>query len=200
MMENWQTRPAGITKAGHAPVTGGDERASIDHEEIVVTRALACGSSSDSGLLAALTSGALRTWQKCLIAMLTKTFNDVVRLAFASTPRELLDALAPLPHGVRYGVACDLEDGGTAHRYDNPSERAYYLCLHDRGFLVWRWNYVASYEEAGRLLAMVNSLGSELNGEIASRIFSRATRRPIELPVPELEPRPIPNTTRMGFA
>lgn len=120
--------------------------------------------------------------------MFTKTFNDVVRLAFACTARELGDALAPLPHGVRYGVACDLECEGTAHRYDTPRERAFFLSHHERGILVWRWNYIASYEEAGKLLAMAIALGSRLNGDAASRIFSKATRRPIELPVPALEP------------
>jgi len=120
--------------------------------------------------------------------MFTKTFNDVVRLALASTPGELGDALAPLPHGVRYGVACDLEGEGTAHRYDSPRERAFYLSRHESGVLVWRWNYVATYEEAGKLLAMAIALGGALNGQAASRIFSKATRRPIELPVPTLEP------------
>lgn len=125
------------------------------------------------------------------MAMFTKTFNDVVCLALACTPRELGDALAPLPHGVKYGVACDLEDAGRAHRYDSPRERAYYLTRHDRGVIVWRWNYIASYEEAGKLLAMAIAFGNQLNGKVASRIFSKATRRPIELPVPTLEPHPI---------
>ncbi len=122
--------------------------------------------------------------------MFTKTFNEVVRLVLASTPGELGDALAPLPHGVRYGVACDLEGEGMAHRYDSPRERAFYLTPHERGVLVWRWNYVASYEEAGKLLAMAIALGSAMNGQAASRIFSKATCRPIELPVPTLEPHP----------
>ena len=124
-------------------------------------------------------------------AMFTKTFNDVVRLALASTPGELREALAPLPHGVRYGVACDLEDAGRAHRYDSPRECAYYLKNHDRGVLVWRWKYIASYEEAGKLLAMAISLGERLNGEAANEIFSKATQRRIDLPVPALEPHPM---------
>src|SRR5262245_12522287 len=108
--------------------------------------------------------------------MFAKAFNDVVRLAIASTPRELGDALTPLPHGVKYGVACDLEDEGRAHRYDRARERAYYLRRHDQGVVVWRWNYVASHAEAGRLLAIVLSLGAPLNGEVASRVFMQATR------------------------
>lgn len=123
--------------------------------------------------------------------MYSKTFNDVVRLALASTPRELGEALAPMPHGVRYGVACDLEVTGSAHRYDSPRECAYFLNTHDQGVLVWRWNFIASYEEAGKLLAMAISHGDRLNSEVASRIFSKATRRQIQLPVPTLEPRPI---------
>jgi hypothetical protein len=124
-------------------------------------------------------------------AMFTKNFNDVVRLAVASTPWELRQALAPLPHGVRYGVACDLEEAGRAHRYDSSRECAYFLSSHDRGVLVWRWKYVASYEEAGKLLAMAISLGDRLNGEAANQIFSKATRRRVDLPIPTLEPHPI---------
>ncbi len=131
--------------------------------------------------------------------MFTKTFNDVVRLAFASTPRDLDNALAPLPHGVRFGVACDLESGDTAHRYDSPHERAFFVRHHECGILVWRWNYIASYEEAGKLLAMAIAYGGNLNGEVASRIFSKATHRPVEWPIPALESRPISNTIRMGF-
>jgi hypothetical protein len=123
--------------------------------------------------------------------MFRKVFNDVVQLALASTPDELGQALAPMPHGVRYGVVCDLEETGSAHRYDSARERAYYLKSLDHGVLVWRWNYIASYEEAGRLLALAVSHGDRLNGAVANRIFSKATRRPIELPIPALESRAI---------
>jgi len=124
--------------------------------------------------------------------LFTKTFNDVVRLALASTPNELGEALAPLPHGVRYGVACDLDQAGRAHRYDCPRECAYYVSSHDHGVQVWRWQYVASHDEAGRLLAMVVSLGAPLTGETASRIFAQATHRRVELPIATLEPHRIP--------
>ena len=122
-----------------------------------------------------------------LFTMFAKAFNDVVRLAIASTPQELGEALSPLPHGVKYGVACDLDDAGRAHRYDRSRERAYYLSRHDQGVLVWRWNYVASYAEAGRLLAMVHSLGVPLNGQVASRVFTQATNRRIERPAPPMD-------------
>jgi hypothetical protein len=121
--------------------------------------------------------------------MFAKSFNDVVRLAIANTPGELVEALSPLPHGVRYGVACDLEDAGRAHRYDRSRERAYYVSRHDQGVVVWRWNYVASYAEAGRLLAMVRSLGAPLNGQVASRLFTQATHRVVERPAPQLDTR-----------
>ena len=122
-----------------------------------------------------------------LAAMFAKAFNDVVRLAIANTPSELAEALSPLPHGVRYGVACDLDDAGRAHRYDRSRERAYYLSRHEQGVLVWRWNYVASYAEAGRLLTIVLSLGVPLNGQVASRVFTQATSRRIERPAPQLD-------------
>ena len=124
-----------------------------------------------------------------LAAMFAKAFNDVVGLAIANTPGELVEALSPLPHGVKYGVACDLDDAGRAHRYDRSRERAYYLSRHDQGVVVWRWNYVASYAEAGRLLAMVLSLGVPLNGQVASRVFTQATSRRIERPAPLVDTR-----------
>ena len=120
-------------------------------------------------------------------AMFAKAFNDVVDLAIASTPGELVEALSPLPHGVKYGVACDLDDEGRAHRYDRARERAYYLRRHDQGVVVWRWNYITSYAEAGRLLAMVLSLNIPLNGRVASRMFTQATRRRIERPAPHVD-------------
>jgi hypothetical protein len=113
--------------------------------------------------------------------MYAKAFNDVVRLAVAYSPADLGEALSPLPHGVRYGVACDLNESGRAHRYDPVRERAYYIDRHEPGFAVWRWNDVASDAEASRLLGMILSLGVPLDGEVASRVFTQATRRAIGL-------------------
>ena len=124
-----------------------------------------------------------------LRAMFAKAYNDVVWLAFANTPSDLGEALSPMPHGVKYGVACDLNDAGQAHRYDRARERAYFLSRQDEGVLVWRWNYVASYGEAGRLLAMVLSLGAPLNGHTASRVFTQATNRRVDCPVPTVDAR-----------
>jgi hypothetical protein len=113
--------------------------------------------------------------------MYAKAFNDVVRLAVAYSPADLGEALSPLPHGVRYGVACDLDEAGRAHRYDPVRARAYYIDRHEPGFAVWRWSHVATYAEAGRLLAMVLSLGVPLDGDVASRVFTQATRRTVGL-------------------
>jgi hypothetical protein len=113
--------------------------------------------------------------------MYAMAFNDVVRLAVAYRPADLGEALSPLPHGVRYGVACDLDEAGRAHRYDPVRERAYYIDRRDPGIAVWRWNHVETDAEAGRLLAMVLSLGVPLDGDVASRVFIQATRRAIRL-------------------
>jgi hypothetical protein len=112
--------------------------------------------------------------------MYARAFNDVVRLAVAYTPADLGEALTPLPHGVRYGVACDLDEVGRAHRYDPVRERAYYIDRLEPGFAVWRWSDVATDAEAGKLLSIVLSLGVPLNGEVASRVFTQATRRAID--------------------
>ena len=127
-----------------------------------------------------------------LTAMFTRKFNDVVQLAIAKTPQELGEALASLPHGVRYGVACDLDKDGRAHRYDRPRECAYFASGHDHGVLVWRWRYIASYEEAGRLLSMVVSLGAPLTGDAATRIYAMATNRRVDWPIAALESRRVP--------
>jgi hypothetical protein len=112
--------------------------------------------------------------------MFARTFNDVVRLAVAYTPADLGEALSPLPHGVRYGVACDLDEAGRAHRYDPVCERAYYISRLEPGFAVWRWSHVASDAEAGRLLSLVLTLGVPLDGDVASRVFTQATRRGVD--------------------
>ncbi len=111
-------------------------------------------------------------------------FNDVVRLVVATTARELETVLGYLPHGVRYGIVQDLEDFGEAHRFESLRHCAYFLARHDQGIQVWRWNYVASPEEACRLRSLVASLEEPLDGRVAGRIFEQATHRRLSNPRP----------------
>lgn len=111
-------------------------------------------------------------------------FNDVVRLVVATTARELEIVLGYLPHGVRFGIAHDLEEFGEAHRFESLRHCAYFLTRHEEGIQVWRWNYVASPAEACRLRSLVSLLDEPLDGRAAGRIFEQATYRSLSKPRP----------------
>jgi hypothetical protein len=108
--------------------------------------------------------------------MVETVFNKVVHLLVATTAGELDAVLGTLPHGVRFGVAQQLDEAGEAHRYESARHCAYYLRRHPDGFLVWRWFYIASPLEAKYLQAMVQSFEGRLDGESATQIFEAATR------------------------
>jgi hypothetical protein len=116
--------------------------------------------------------------------MVETVFNKVVHLLVATTAGELEAVLGTLPHGVRFGVAHQLEETGEAHRYESARHCAYYLRRHPDGILVWRWCYVASPLEAKYLQAMIQSLEGRLDGKSATRIFEAATRRSASQPRP----------------
>lgn len=117
--------------------------------------------------------------------MVETVFNKVVHLLVATTAGELEAVLGTLPHGVRFGVAHQLDRIGEAHRYESARHCAYYLRRDDDRILIWRWCYVASPLEAKNLQAMVQSLGRPLDGKSAARIFEQATRRSIPDPRPQ---------------
>ncbi len=116
--------------------------------------------------------------------MVETVFNKVVHLLVATTASELEAVLGTLPHGVRFGVAHQLDETGEAHRYESARHCAYYLRRHPEGILVWRWCYVASPLEAKYLQAMIHSLEGRLDGESATRAFEAATRRSVSQPRP----------------
>ena len=109
--------------------------------------------------------------------MIETVFNKVVHLLVATTAGELEAVLGTLPHGVRFGVAQQLDESGEAHRYESDRHCAYYLRRHPEGFLVWRWCHVATALEAKCLQAMIQSLEGPLDGESATQVFEAATRR-----------------------
>jgi hypothetical protein len=117
-------------------------------------------------------------------AMIETVFNKAVHLLIATTAGELEAVLGTLPHGVRFGVAHQLDQAGEAFRYESARHCAYYLRRHEEGIQVWRWCYIASMLEAKYLQAMVQSLGKPLDGASASRIFEQATRRSVSNPRP----------------
>lgn len=110
--------------------------------------------------------------------------NKVVRLVLATTAKEFEAVLASLPHGVRFGVAHQLDETGEAHRYECSRHCAYYLYRQEQGIEVWRWSYIASEREAERLRALIASLGRPLNAGLADLVFVHATRRSVDNPRP----------------
>ena len=116
--------------------------------------------------------------------MLDSAINKVVRLMVPTTTEQLDRALESLPHGVRYGMLCDLEEARQAYRYDAAVHTAYYLSVQSNRILIWRWSYIATEQEANRLGTMIMSLDGPLDAHRANRLFEYATHRCVSNPRP----------------
>jgi hypothetical protein len=116
--------------------------------------------------------------------MLDSAINKVVRLTIPTTSEQLDLALGSLPHGVRFGVLCELEEAGEAYRYDVAVHCAYYLRVQSARIMIWRWSNVATEQEASRMHAMITSLDGPLDVHRANRIYEYATRRSVSNPRP----------------
>jgi hypothetical protein len=110
-------------------------------------------------------------------AMTETIFNKVVHLILATTAGELKAVLGSLPHGIRLGVAHQLEMAGEAFRYESFRHCAYYLRRQRPGFFIWRWCYIASQPEANRLHAAIASFEAPLSADAARWAFEQATGR-----------------------
>jgi hypothetical protein len=117
--------------------------------------------------------------------MLDSPINKVVRLTIATTSEQLQRILATVPHGVRFGVARDLDETGEAFRFESSRHCAYYLRRLETGIVVWRWSYVASDREALRLRALIASLEGSLSPRRANSVFEHATQRSVSNPRPK---------------
>jgi hypothetical protein len=115
-------------------------------------------------------------------AMTDIALNKVVRLVLATTAREFEAVLVSLPHGVRFGVAHQLDETGEAFRYECSRHCAYYLYRQEQGIEVWRWSYIASEREAYRLRVSIASLERPLDAGLADRVFEHATGRSVDSP------------------
>jgi hypothetical protein len=116
--------------------------------------------------------------------MVETVFNKVVHLLVATTAGELEAVLGTLPHGVRFGVAHQLDETGEAYRYEIARHCAYYLRRHPDGILIWRWCDVASLLEAQCLQALIHSLETPLDGKSATQVFEAVTLRSASHPRP----------------
>jgi hypothetical protein len=117
-------------------------------------------------------------------AMTETVFNKVIHMILATTCEELKAVLGSLPHGVRFGVARQLDEVGEAYRYESSRHCAYYLIRHEQGVLIWRWCYIATPLESRRLQATIASRETPLDGGLASRMFESATFRSVDNPRP----------------
>jgi hypothetical protein len=116
--------------------------------------------------------------------MLDSAINQVVRLTVPTTIEQLDQALESLPHGVRYGILCDLEEAGQAYRYEAAVHCAYYLSVQGARIMIWRWSYIATEQEANRLGTMIMSVDGPLDAQRATRLFEYATHRSVSNPRP----------------
>ena len=116
--------------------------------------------------------------------MLDSAINKVVRLTVPTSTEQLDRALESLPHGVRFGILCDLEEAGQAYRYDAAVHCAYFLSVQSARIMIWRWSYIATEQEANRLRAMIMSLDRALDAHRANRLFEYATHRSVSNPRP----------------
>jgi hypothetical protein len=116
--------------------------------------------------------------------MTDTAINNVVRRMLATTAEEFDTVLASLPHGVRFGVAHQIDETGEAYRYECSRHCAYYLVRQEPGIEIWRWSHIASERKADRLRASIASLGRPLDAGLADRVFEHATRRRVDNPRP----------------
>ena len=117
-------------------------------------------------------------------SMLDFAVNKVIRLTITTSSWQLDRIKASLSFGARHGLMRDLDRTGEAHRYDESCHCAYYLRRHNSRVMVWRWSYVASEAEAGRMRALIDSLRGRLDVYRANQVFEQATHRSVGRPRP----------------
>ena len=114
----------------------------------------------------------------------TRTVNNVLRVITAIGPNAVDELFAALPLVVSLHLAKDLQNGGESHRYDVSGQCAYYICQQGQTVLAWRFDFIATFREAGRLLAAIASLEGPLTEERAAQLFTYATTRTTSNPSP----------------
>ena len=114
----------------------------------------------------------------------TRSVNNVLRIVTAIGPNAVDELLAALPLVVSLHLTRDLQLGGESHRYDVHSQCAYYIRQEGEFLQAWRFDHVATFREAGRLLAAIASLDGPLTEERATELFTYATTRTVSNPRP----------------
>jgi hypothetical protein len=121
--------------------------------------------------------------------------REGVRIERVSTSGELEASLALLPNGVRFGIACDLEEHGHALRLDATTQCVYHLCWDKDDVVILTCGPTTTLLEATILLSSIKTLTGPLDHETVGRLYRRATSRGAEFRV---EPRRHPRGTTPG--
>jgi hypothetical protein len=121
--------------------------------------------------------------------------REGVRIERVSTSGELEASLKLLPNGVRFGIACDLEEHGHALRLDATTQCVYHLHWDKDDVVILTCGPTSTLLEATILLSSIKTLTGPLDHETAVRLYRRATSRGAELRV---EPRRHPRGTTPG--
>lgn len=112
------------------------------------------------------------------------------------TPRELETSLGALPDGVRFGIACDLDERGQALRLDGRSHHVYYLRWDRDDVVIVTWGPMSTLFEAAILLSSIKSLTQPLDQETAIRLYRAATYRAEFVAEPKRHPAVATASTR----
>ena len=121
---------------------------------------------------------------------------DGVRFERVGTPRELESSLGALPDGVRFGIACDLDERGQALRLDGRTHHVYYLRWDRDDVVIVTWGPMSTLLEAAILLSSIKSLTEPVDEETAIRLLRAATYRAELVVEPKRHPAATPAPRR----
>ncbi|HEU4689279.1 MAG TPA: hypothetical protein VFS23_12985 [Vicinamibacterales bacterium] len=121
---------------------------------------------------------------------------DGVRFERVGTARELEASLGALPDGVRFGIACDLDERGQALRLDGRTHQVYHLRWDRDDVVIVIWGPMSTLFEAAILLSSIKSLTGPVDQETAVRLYRAATYRAELLVEPKRHPTLAPSSSR----
>jgi len=117
--------------------------------------------------------------------------EECVRFRRVKTPRELEACLASLPAGVRFGIACELDEKGQALRLDACSCSVYHLRWDRDDLVVLAWGPMSSLVEAATLLSKIKTLDGSLDENTAVQLYRMSTCQRVALPAEPARTPPV---------
>jgi hypothetical protein len=112
--------------------------------------------------------------------MTQRILGEGVRFERVSTPRELESSLDLLPNGVRFGIACELDERGQALRMDGRNQCVHYLHWDGDDIVMLTWGPLSTLFEAAILLSSVKTVSGPIDEETAVQLYRGATSRRAE--------------------